>query len=40
MDSRINPQSHLFKIKGSTKTTFLFPITENEVEKVAKDLKV
>jgi hypothetical protein len=38
-DSRINPQSHHFKIKESIKTMFLFPVTENEVENVAKGLK-
>jgi hypothetical protein len=34
-----NPVNQHFKIKESTKTTFLFPITESEVEKVAKGLK-
>jgi hypothetical protein len=37
-DSTIKPQSHHFKIQESTKTMFLFPVTENEVEKTAKDL--
>jgi hypothetical protein len=38
-DSMINPQSHHFIIKESIKTMFLFPVTQNEVENVAKGLK-
>jgi hypothetical protein len=34
-----NPVNQHLKIKESTKTMFLFPVTESEVENVAKDLK-
>ena len=34
-----NSERQYLKIKVSTKTMFLIPITENEVEKVAKGLK-
>ena len=31
-----NPENQHLKIKGSTKTMFLFPVTESEVEKLEK----
>jgi hypothetical protein len=34
-----NFENQYLKIKESTKTMFLFPVTESEVEKVAKGLK-
>jgi hypothetical protein len=34
-----NSENQHLKIKESTKTMFLFPVTESEVEKVAKGLK-
>ena len=34
-----NPVNQHLKITESTKTTFLFPVTESEVEKVAEGLK-
>jgi len=34
-----NFKKHYLKIKESTKTMFLIPVMENEVEKVAKGLK-
>jgi hypothetical protein len=34
-----NSVNQHFKIKESTNTMFLFPVTESEVEKVAKGLK-
>jgi hypothetical protein len=34
-----NPVNQHLKIKESTKTMFLFPVTESELEKVAKGLK-
>jgi hypothetical protein len=34
-----NSENQYLKIKESTETMFLFPVTESEVEKVAKGLK-
>jgi hypothetical protein len=34
-----NSKNYHLKIKESTKTVFFFPVTESEVEKVAKGLK-